>query len=539
MTAHRLALASALLMIVLANGCTTHRALRRNTIKQAGTVTDIHQQQVLDNLAKFLYDPHAVPSFALATQGTSDVTDNGQASGVTGWLANGFDKFSLTLGASRTAKQNWTMTPVTDPRKLELMRCAYQRVLANCGVAESACCPDCKKRFNKFYTGRTHGTKYTKDGHVCYACENGELPNLVPQPCDDYCICGECACQTVKTDDAGKAQCVNVTQEEIATPKSDSLGSDSKAVVLDETITCHNGTCPTNCPSPSNGTINSECLYPSCCWFRVGKKDRIPKNCQLVGHYCGTYIWVPCGQGREKFAQLTLAILDYAVHEDRSLPTKEVTAYLNRNGCPTNKDDAELIVKATMSISTPSVSVLKTDIDSRALAERLFGASTLSKSIAMKESNLLEEFRTAARQGLAALQQKRLVADDVNIRNTLSSQIEGLESVDAATLDEISFIVGLEIDEKAVPETLPLNVNRGHVNALDSAMKEIFDPKTKQRLSDLVQDIRKAQQELPRMLKQERRAVTALPDLMPLPQMRTPTPGAGLLLQQQMLETVR
>ena len=320
MTAHRLALASALLTIVLANGCTTHRALRRNTIKQAGTVTDIHQQQVLDNLAKFLYDPYAVPSFALATQGASDVTDNGQASGVTRWLANGFDNFSLTLSASRTAKQNWVMRPVTDPRKLELMRCAYQRVLANCGVAESACCPDCEKRFNKFYTGKAYGTKYKQDGEVCY-----ELKNLVSQSCDDGCICSKCECESETSN-----------QEVLPSP----AGSSSN--------------CPSDCPQPGNGTVNSECLYPSCCWFRVGKKDRIPKNCQLVGHYCGTYIWVPCGPGRDKLAHLTLAILDYAVHESAELPRKKVTVYLDKERLPVTREYAIYTIEANLGITEPS-----------------------------------------------------------------------------------------------------------------------------------------------------------------------------------------
>ncbi|MEM8864785.1 MAG: hypothetical protein AAGF31_04490, partial [Planctomycetota bacterium] len=51
---------------VATTGCTTARALRHNTVSQANTVADIHQQQVLDNLAKFVHDPYAIPSFAVA-----------------------------------------------------------------------------------------------------------------------------------------------------------------------------------------------------------------------------------------------------------------------------------------------------------------------------------------------------------------------------------------------------------------------------------------------------------------------------------------
>jgi hypothetical protein len=43
-------LASALMLSMLACGC-THTQLRKNTIRQAGTLTDTYTQQVMDNLA--------------------------------------------------------------------------------------------------------------------------------------------------------------------------------------------------------------------------------------------------------------------------------------------------------------------------------------------------------------------------------------------------------------------------------------------------------------------------------------------------------
>ena len=46
------------------SGCRTHLSLRDNTLRTAGTLTDLNYQQVLDNLARFHDNPAAMPSFA-------------------------------------------------------------------------------------------------------------------------------------------------------------------------------------------------------------------------------------------------------------------------------------------------------------------------------------------------------------------------------------------------------------------------------------------------------------------------------------------
>ena len=48
-------------------GC-THVQLKRNTVRQAFTVGDIQQQQVLNNLARFVYDINSLPSFSIPTR---------------------------------------------------------------------------------------------------------------------------------------------------------------------------------------------------------------------------------------------------------------------------------------------------------------------------------------------------------------------------------------------------------------------------------------------------------------------------------------
>src|SRR5688572_26555402 len=97
--------------LLLATGCTTPGFLSKTAINQGQTVADIHQQQVLDNLAKFVYDRNSIPSFATATGGTAEATDTGQATATPVWLANGFSQITTAFMGSRVAKATWTLQP--------------------------------------------------------------------------------------------------------------------------------------------------------------------------------------------------------------------------------------------------------------------------------------------------------------------------------------------------------------------------------------------------------------------------------------------
>lgn len=154
---------STLLLAVCSTGCTYHQ-LRKNTANQALTISELHQQQVLDNVALFVNNKDALPFFALPTQGTSEINDKGAITPLLTWsrittapLVGDFlfNTAQTTMTAERAAKQNWTLNPINDPRKLELMRCAYQRAIGSCcGGMESGSCPNCSERFNLYYTGR-------------------------------------------------------------------------------------------------------------------------------------------------------------------------------------------------------------------------------------------------------------------------------------------------------------------------------------------------------------------------------------------------
>ena len=182
--------------------------------------------------------------------------------------ASPFPFFLSALGVSGTAQRSqqeaYTVTPVNDPRKLELMRCAYQLAIRNCGCGTvSGDCPDCQTRFKVFYTGDPNG---------------------------------------------------DISQG-------------------------------------ANGIVTSECLKTDCCWFHVGceKCWRKHGSCECYGEYCGIYVWVP-PEGQDELAKLTLAILDYALHEPPVKRTKQVEYYLDSYGLPTEQKLAVGKVTASVAI---------------------------------------------------------------------------------------------------------------------------------------------------------------------------------------------
>jgi hypothetical protein len=132
-------------------GC-THRQLRHNTIKQAETLTDTYTQQVLDNLAMFVYAPDSMPQFSFPSSGTTDVTDDADASTSIQWIASGFNWAQLGFAGTRSMREAWTMQPIQDPDKLALMRCAYQYAVASCGYHKPwGDCPNCDKLLEGFH----------------------------------------------------------------------------------------------------------------------------------------------------------------------------------------------------------------------------------------------------------------------------------------------------------------------------------------------------------------------------------------------------
>lgn len=106
--------------IVSLCGCTSHQ-LRRSTVHQVSTLTDLQHQVVLNNLAAFACNRDAVPFQANLESGTTQVSDSGSIAGqfITDPL--------VALGLSRGLVDEWSMVPVTDATALKLLRIAYRR----------------------------------------------------------------------------------------------------------------------------------------------------------------------------------------------------------------------------------------------------------------------------------------------------------------------------------------------------------------------------------------------------------------------------
>lgn len=120
------------------SGC-TNAQLRRTTVAQASTLTDLQYQMVLENLAMFAANPGSMPWHVNIAGGASQVTDTG--TGRFNWTFNTPSSVRDILtqnlapggSASRTIVQQWAHTPVTDGDELRLLRVAYRRA---CGSPE-------------------------------------------------------------------------------------------------------------------------------------------------------------------------------------------------------------------------------------------------------------------------------------------------------------------------------------------------------------------------------------------------------------------
>ncbi|HEV3415559.1 MAG TPA: hypothetical protein VG056_02045 [Pirellulales bacterium] len=191
------------------SGC-THIQLRNNSVNQAAAVGDFQQQQVLDNLAMFVFNINSFPHFSYPNQSGSTVTDQGVAGLTPGWgrpITSGataashpprfgdflLSSLGLNLNAQRSEQEGFTITPINDPKKLELMRCAYQEAVASCGCgAMSRNCPDCQARLNSFYTGDPEGKiSQSGGGSVTTDCLKGKCWFHVGRKHDvpDSCCC--------------------------------------------------------------------------------------------------------------------------------------------------------------------------------------------------------------------------------------------------------------------------------------------------------------------------------------------------------------
>lgn len=148
----------------LLGGCQTHLALRDNTLRTSGTLTDLNYQQVLNNVALFTANPSSMPAIAVITSGTVTVADQKTINGSATYSptltfaqqgGGALPLLSLFLNPSvqRNLTENWSMVPVTDIDSMRRIRCAMQLLVLNGG--ETTDCDHCVELLEQFYLGET------------------------------------------------------------------------------------------------------------------------------------------------------------------------------------------------------------------------------------------------------------------------------------------------------------------------------------------------------------------------------------------------
>jgi hypothetical protein len=118
----------AAVLLASAPGC-AHKALVGSTIAATRTIQDLDDQQVLDNIAKFVVNRGALPHFAVVSGGTFQMNDTVGVTPSLSWDAFGLTSVMLGFSGERNAANQWSMDPVSDPEKLNKMRCLYRYVV--------------------------------------------------------------------------------------------------------------------------------------------------------------------------------------------------------------------------------------------------------------------------------------------------------------------------------------------------------------------------------------------------------------------------
>jgi hypothetical protein len=140
----RLAISICLLFII--SGC-AHVPLRRNTLKQSQTLSDLLEQQVLDNIALSIAAPHSTPYFGLPKGGSTQMTQSGSSTVSLSWNPRTLVSEVLGITGGGALTENWTLEPVTNPDRLDLMSCLLQHVTCR----GDGVCQDCDSKLRVFF----------------------------------------------------------------------------------------------------------------------------------------------------------------------------------------------------------------------------------------------------------------------------------------------------------------------------------------------------------------------------------------------------
>lgn len=268
MSSRTAALAVALLLapaLVGSSGCIANR-LGQRAMNQARTLPELHHQQVLDNLARFVDNPSALPWHVNFREGTTQITDSGSA-GAAVDLGPPAETLPQLFG-SRTVVVQWGMTPVIDATELRLLRIAYRRALGSPEMPDpeflNELAHELKNQFPSNADQRDESElffEYSSRGARSYA----ELDARV----------------TTTNDDA-----VCDAPEALASARSPLARDVCRQLELIQRSLAR--------------------IRPG--WFHVGTRRDVPRDACYVGRHGHRYVWVG-PEGREALTEFTLTVM--------------------------------------------------------------------------------------------------------------------------------------------------------------------------------------------------------------------------------------
>ncbi|MGO9463463.1 MAG: hypothetical protein ACLQIB_00620 [Isosphaeraceae bacterium] len=278
-----------LALTLISTGCTDAQ-LRITTLNQHATLTDLHYQMVLRNLAVFANNPDVIPWHTSITSGTAQVADAETARMAPLWnfyyiVKNNLNQVAPSVSGSRTVVQQWSTNPIVYSDALRLLQFAYRRAH---GIDEM---PD-----DKLMDDVAHDIK-----KQIIATEDLKT--------ETYLFYQSVFTDKGKSFNSLRRGTTSTVGEQAFVPPPEGLDPllDQKTPLAREVA------------HEVNEVVDDLRTVPTG-WFGVGSKHDVPKNACYVAKDGHTYVWVT-PEHRAELSKFVLIVMDLAnaIQEPESL----------------------------------------------------------------------------------------------------------------------------------------------------------------------------------------------------------------------------
>jgi hypothetical protein len=322
-------------------GCTTLR-LQRSITSQATTIADLHYQQVLNNLAMFSVNPHAIPSHVSIRDGSAQIQDFGQAAATLDIAGSVVTAPGLT--GSRSVVEQWGVSPVTDDVEIRVIRVAYQRALGWPVVMDYDTANDLARELGKqiaetsdvdirdeFLTTENFREEFARQ-YACLKFLEYATPEMRGKRFDFYDLAKS---EAIVLDGKWRAEFLSTNDDEIVLrdeeydrdptlsrmhpevyrpryfgPSPDVPPRTIEEVRREQAESRYATALARSSRRVVKGT-QAELLKLNPGWFHTGSRHEVPRDACYVGRYKDRYAWV-CADGLRGLSEFTIAILGFS-----------------------------------------------------------------------------------------------------------------------------------------------------------------------------------------------------------------------------------